>query len=460
MNITNPTVPFVGWAQEDPCACTPINADAATFAPDTFVVGVDSSWTTAVEGTSPVIERVELKPEWLTITINGSDIVFSGKPTEAGKASGVVVLSNECSDCTIIPFDFTVTKPCVKQANITQDLSASDGFVQFSKEVESGTVIGATTLPAGVSVAVYETQLSITGTPPGADEVSYPLSYSIEVVSPCNTFTISGSITTKAVEPPCVPITLGEITGSPTFVEGEPNTYCQTYTGTTATVDELPALPPGLRWELSPGKVCITGTLLPKPCATSWEPVCEVYTLTLVNECSKMRAAMSVQAEYENPNKPVFCMGTVIATPTDPASPNVYAWKVTARWFPANTKVTIWYGYFGSALGAPDDILTDNEITVDGTGFGETTVQLGPTGSGCRTLTLYASHPTCAVATNFSPLTRPFNVGNECTSSSGAGGFSDGDGGGAGEGPGTGTGGDNGDGGQPGGNGADGGGVA
>lgn len=430
MNITNPTVPFVGWAQEDPCSCTPINADAATFAPDTFVVGVDSSWTTAVEGTSPVIERVELKPEWLTITVNGSDIVFSGKPTEAGKASGVVVLSNECSDCAIIPFDFTVTKPCVKQANITQDLSASDGFVQFSKEVESGTAVGATTLPAGVSVAVYETQLSITGTPPGADEVSYPLSYSIEVVSPCNTFTISGSITTKAVEPPCVPITLGEITGSPTFVEGERNTYCQTYTGTTATVDELPALPPGLRWELSPGKVCITGTLLPKPCATSWEPVCEVYTLTLVNECSKIRAAMSVQAEYENPNKPVFCAGLVIAEPVTPTGLNAAAWKITARYFAPNTKLTLWFSYVGSALPTADDLLTGNTIDLDGTGYGTTTVELGPIGGGCVTAALDASHPTCAVMTNFAALTRQFTVGNDCTSSSGSGGWGAGDGGG------------------------------
>ena len=455
MNITNPTVPFVGWAQDDPCACTPINADAATFAPDTFVVGVDSSWITAVEGTSPVIERVELKPEWLTITINGSDIVFSGKPTEAGKASGVVVLSNECSDCTIIPFDFTVTKPCVKQANITQDLSASDGFLQFSKEVESGTAVGATTLPAGVSVAVYETQLSITGTPPGADEVAYPLSYSIEVVSPCNTFTISGSITTKAVEPPCVPITLGEITGSPTFVEGEPNTYCQTYTGTTATVDELPALPPGLRWELSPGKVCITGTLLPKPCATSWEPVCEVYTLTLVNECSKMRAAMSVQAEYENPNKPVYCSGLVIATPTTPTGNNAFAWEITARYFAPNTTLTVWFGYVGTSITDASTLVTGSDITLDGTGYGTGLVQLGPIGGGCATVTIYASHPTCAVQTNFAPLTRPFNVGNDCTSSSGSGGYSDGDGDGTGTGTGTGNGDGDGDGGgSPGGTGS------
>lgn len=406
-------VQSIGYDPAPPCECVPISSPGAVILPATEV-GTKFEHSIKVTGTTIKIVASPYKPSWLSITTTTSGIKFSGTPPDTTKVQGVVQLKNECSSNVIVQYSGQARAKCAKNPDIVRDLYSANTFVQELITVPSdATIQEPQVLPSGMAASVFDNGLNISGTP--SPSTVFPFEYTIDMVSECGNFKVTGTITTAAKAADCVLPAVTGYSGTPVFEEGVPNEYCMSYTGTKVRIDELPELPVGLVWDqITPGKICVKGTLVKDVCNKDAAAACVSLLLRLENDCGALKTYMSLQSVNTDATATPFCAGLVTLVEEVPPGGGLARWAVTARYFPIGSVLTVALiglnasGFATIVLGDTKEITITAETTTD-------TFDAQTTGSGCATAFIQVSHPTCAVMTNVARATPLFQIYNNCS---------------------------------------------
>lgn len=127
-----------------------------------------------------------VKPGWMTISISGYDIVFSGTPSSVDEGTGIVVsfdISNDCGEVSVSKTIDVTTAPCIAVAIVGTPV-LPDGSIDtpytYSFDV-TGTApfnLSAIVKPSWMTIAVNGTTIEFSGTP-DVDGTSIPVSFTI-----------------------------------------------------------------------------------------------------------------------------------------------------------------------------------------------------------------------------------------------------------------------------------------
>lgn len=121
--IQNIIIDFIGTSNTIQCSvgitvdpgvsCTPVSIIGTPSLPDAYV-GIAYNYTISLNGTQPFALSSVIKPSWMTITVVGGDIIFSGTPTGGDTGTGISVsftIENCVSDTANFSDTIDVTVP-------------------------------------------------------------------------------------------------------------------------------------------------------------------------------------------------------------------------------------------------------------------------------------------------------------------------------------------------------------
>jgi hypothetical protein len=147
-------------------------------------LGIPYSFDLALTGTAPFTLLTIVKPDWMTITVEGNVIHFTGTPDEAGDD---IEVSFDIENCDgIEPFDQTIdiTEECVPAAIVPSDLPDATGGSPYNAIVNlTGTApfsIGSIVKPSWMTISIVGSQVIFGGTPPDAAEDDSEVSFTID----------------------------------------------------------------------------------------------------------------------------------------------------------------------------------------------------------------------------------------------------------------------------------------
>ena len=163
------------------CVC--VDASFTGSLPD-GAIDVPYSFDLTLTGSAPFNLLNIVKPDWMTIAVEGNVIHFTGTPDEAGNDIEVSFDIENCGG--IFPFDETVdiTEECVAAAIVPSDLPDATGGSPYSAIVNlTGTApfgISAITKPSWMTINLVGSQVILGGTPPDAAEDDVEVSFTID----------------------------------------------------------------------------------------------------------------------------------------------------------------------------------------------------------------------------------------------------------------------------------------
>jgi hypothetical protein len=142
------------------------------------------SQTLTLTGKQPFVLSAITKPSWMTVTVSGAVVTFSGTPTAL--ATGLEVSFTVTNDCGTANFDKTVNVLCVPVAitgtPVLPDAVSTLAY-SYSFPITGSTPYSLTSItkPAWMTIAVVGANIQFSGTPaPGDAGTGVAVSFDIE----------------------------------------------------------------------------------------------------------------------------------------------------------------------------------------------------------------------------------------------------------------------------------------
>ena len=404
-----------GQRRDSDCDCTPPEND--TFVIESVPADAPLDWSTSTGADRSV--RIEPKnaPAWATITHSDGTLRVTG--TSDGQSYCVLVSVD--SDCGQASWIIQIPAPCALPcaASPTDIFADVSGEVAVEIQLSAPGVVVSTTGLDGASVSSYGTTLAITG-----EVQSGP--YTVVLRSSCGECTVSGVIRREEVPPTpvCERIRFVRAEGNTDVQLNTAVNVCYVLSGTGPfDIDSFEGLPLGFDVVLdnstNPPRVCVVGTALFDRCEE--DPYgCRNGKITISNCAGTFDIPTRFFILPAPQPRPPFCVGMILIETTPSSIPSGYTmgWRVTANYFPPSSTISL--GLKGIDSGTPVPLSTSS-ITVDALGYAVVDVFANLSGSGCDKVYLYATHPTCAVVSNFSIIAGFEQWGNDCDDNGGAG---------------------------------------
>lgn len=144
------------------------------------------SQTIILTGTLPYTLSLVVKPAWMTITVSGNDIVFSGTPTSGDVGSNIGVSFDIANDCGLVTANKTInvtTPPCIAVVIVGSPVlpdATIDVPYSYSFDI-TGTApftLSAVSKPAWMTIAVSGSSIVFSGTP-SVSAIGEPIGFTI-----------------------------------------------------------------------------------------------------------------------------------------------------------------------------------------------------------------------------------------------------------------------------------------